>query len=167
LCDRAALPARDSVVPSGAANRLYFCATTRYIYGVNTHNLPPFKRPVGPYSRAVQRGVISDRIDGRSLEGRFLRRCEAELAQQIGGALSFAQKLLIRRISRMMLRLEQFDERLDAGTLTEFDSKVFSALNNHIRLSLRELGLKEPPPKPPNLAEYMAKSRSSASEGDR
>ena len=36
-----------------------------------------------------------------------------------------------------MLRLEQFDEKLDAGTLTEFDSKVFSALNNHIRLSLR------------------------------
>ena len=39
-------------------------------------------------------------------------------------------------------RVELFDEKFDDGTITEFDSKVFSGLNNHVRLALRELGLK-------------------------
>ena len=33
--------------------------------------------------------------------------------------------------------------KFDDGTITEFDSKVFSGLNNHVRLALRELGLKK------------------------
>ena len=73
------------------------------------------QRRFGPYSRAIQRGVVSDVIDGRSREGKYLRRIEAELAAQLGGSPSFAQKLLIRRISRMMLRLEEFDRKLDAA----------------------------------------------------
>jgi hypothetical protein len=98
----------------------------------------------GPYCRALQRGSVGSVIDGRSLQGRFLRRIEGELTAQLGGAPSFAQRLLIRRISRMMLRLDQFDSRLGAGTMTELDQKIYGALCNHVRLGLREIGVKPP-----------------------
>ena len=42
----------------------------------------------------------------------------------------------------MMLRLELFEQRLDEGKLTGFDQKIYGALSNHVRLGLRELGLK-------------------------
>jgi hypothetical protein len=72
-----------------------------------------------------------------------LKRCESELLADLGSEPTFAQRLLVRRISRIMWRLELFDEKFDDGTITEFDSKVFSGLNNHVRLALRELGLKK------------------------
>jgi hypothetical protein len=56
-------------------------------------------------SRVLRRGVLGDRVDGRSREGRFLTKIERELTRQIGQP-SFTQKLLIRRLSRAMLRLE-------------------------------------------------------------
>jgi hypothetical protein len=75
-----------------------------------------------------------------------LKRCESELLADLGSEPTFAQRLLVRRISRIMWRLELFDEKFDDGTITEFDSKVFSGLNNHVRLALRELGLKAKSP---------------------
>ena len=101
----------------------------------------------GPYCRALQRGSVGSVIDGRSLPGRFLRRIERELEHQVGGAPSFAQRLLIRRISRMMLRLDTFDARLDAGTMTELDQKIYGALCNHVRLGLREIGVRPSEPR--------------------
>jgi hypothetical protein len=60
---------------------------------------------------ALRRGVLGDRVDGRSREGRFLTKCERELVTQVGGAPSFTQKLLIKRLSsRGMLRLGRVDE---------------------------------------------------------
>ena len=94
---------------------------------------------IGPYSRAVQRGAVSDVVDGRSREGQYLRRIEAELLAQLGASPTFSAKLLIRQISMMMLRLEDFDKNLDAGRLTEFVS-----LQNAVRLALRDLGLSGP-----------------------
>ena len=67
----------------------------------------------GPYCRALNRGAVSDgAIDGRSRSGWFLRRIEGELLEQVGPTPSFAQRLLVRRISRMMLRLEIFEQQL-------------------------------------------------------
>jgi hypothetical protein len=41
------------------------------------------------------------------------------------------------------LRLELYDERLAAGErLTDYDGKILHALENSVRLALRELGLK-------------------------
>ncbi|HZZ61494.1 MAG TPA: hypothetical protein VFE63_10000 [Roseiarcus sp.] len=57
----------------------------------------------------------------------------------------------------MMLRLEKFEQRLDNGTPTEFDQKVYGALSNHVRLGLRELGLKPPPEKKASLAEVLGR----------
>jgi hypothetical protein len=112
----------------------------------------------GPYCRALNRGAVSDgAIDGRSRPGRFLRRIEGELLAQIGPAPSFAQKLLVRRISRMMLRLELFEQQLDDGTLSDFSQKIYGALSNHVRLGLRDLGLKPRAPKQPSLSDVLAR----------
>jgi hypothetical protein len=96
---------------------------------------------VGPYSTAFTRGTVGD-IDGRSREGRFLRRVEAELVAQVGGQPSFAQSLLIRRAARSMLQLELLDGKMASGAWTGHDARTQGGLNNAVRLALRELGLK-------------------------
>lgn len=53
-----------------------------------------------PDSRALGRGALGDAIDGRSREGKFIRRIEAELLDQLGANPSFAQLLLVRRAAR-------------------------------------------------------------------
>ena len=72
------------------------------------------------------------------------------------GAPSFTQKLLIRRLARVMLRLELIDEKsMGRGTLTDHDARTFSALSN--RLTARELGLKAAPAeKLPDLSDILA-----------
>ena len=62
-----------------------------------------------------------------------------------GGEPSFTQKLLIRRLSRAMLRLELLDEKATVGTLTDHDGRTFSALSNQVRLLAREIGLQARP----------------------
>jgi hypothetical protein len=116
------------------------------------------RQPLGPHSRVLRRGVLGDAIDGRSKEGRFLRHCEAGLLAQLGGEPSFAQRLLIRRVSRAVLRLDFLDEKMASGTLTDHDAKAFSALSNTVRLCLRELGIKATPTKRANpLAEHFSR----------
>jgi hypothetical protein len=117
-------------------------------------------RPLGPHCRALRRGVIGDAIDGRSREGKFLRRIEAELMAQIAASPSFAQSLLIRRAARAMLQLELLDQKMASGNWTAFDGRVQSGLNNAVRLGLKELGLKAAVQRPPTLSEYLsAKTR--------
>jgi hypothetical protein len=119
------------------------------------------RRGVRPHCRALSRGVIGDAIDGRSKEGKFLRRCEAELVAHVDGSPSFAQKLLIRRAARAMLRLELLDAKMASGSWTDHDARTFGGLNNALRLALRELGVRETKPKPiPTIAEIAAGYRS-------
>lgn len=106
--------------------------------------------PLGPHCRALRRGVIGDAIDGRSREGKFLRKCEAELLAQTGGEPSFAQRLLIRRIARAMLKLELFDAKMAGDDWTDHDARTYGGLSNALRLMLRELGLKAAPVAKPN-----------------
>ena len=120
---------------------------------------PPRKlRQLSAESRVLRRGVLGDRVDGRSREGRFLTKIERELVAQLGGQPSFTQKLLIRRLSRAMLRLELLDEKQTAGKeLTAHDGRSFSALSNQVRLLARELGLKAAPAVvPPSLGDYLS-----------
>ena len=106
---------------------------------LNTSSAP--RARVGPYCRVFSRGSLGE-IDGRSREGKFLRRIEAELVAQVGGSPSFAQSLLIRRAARSMLQLELLDAKMAAGTWTGHDSRTQGGLNNAVRLALRELGIK-------------------------
>jgi hypothetical protein len=113
-------------------------------------------RPLSAESRIVRRGVLGDRVDGRSREGRFLSQIERELTRQVGQP-SFAQTLLIRRLARAALRLELIDERSLAGPLGDHDARSFSALSNQVRLLARELGLKAAPSeKLPDLHDIVA-----------
>jgi hypothetical protein len=102
-------------------------------------------RSLSSESRVLRRGVLGDKVDGPSREGRFLTKCERELVAQVGGQPSFTQKLLIRRLSRAMLRLELLDEKAQLSELTDHDGRVFGGLNNVVRLISRELGLKAAP----------------------
>ena len=99
-------------------------------------------------SRILRRGVLGDRVDGRSREGRFLTKIERELTQQVG-VPSFGQVLLIRRLARAALRLELIDERSLSGTLSDHDARSFSVLSNQVRLLARELGLRAAPSEAP------------------
>ncbi len=56
---------------------------------------------------------------------------------------SFAQRLLIRRTARAMLRLELLDAKMSSGDWTDHDARTFGGLNNALRLALRELGVRE------------------------
>jgi hypothetical protein len=112
-------------------------------------------RALNAESRVLRRGVLGDRVDGRSREGRFLSQIERELIAQVGKP-SFTEKLLIRRLSRAMLRLELLDEKALAG-MTDHDARSFSALSNQVRLLSRELGVKAAPAeKLPDLHDILA-----------
>lgn len=99
---------------------------------------------------------MGDEVDGRSREGRFLKKVEVELSAHVGGSPNFAQKTLIRRAARAMLRLELLDEKMTTGNWTDHDGRVFGGLNNALRMCLRELGIKAAPPKTPTLQDYLA-----------
>lgn len=112
---------------------------------------------VGPYSRILQNGA-GEGIDGRTRDGKFIRRCEAELLAQIEGDPSFTQRLLVRRVAKMMFVAERLDEKLTgADNWTPHDARTFGALNTAIARALRDLGLKnQPKAKAPTLADYAA-----------
>ena len=121
---------------------------------------------VGPYSLAFSRGSVGDTIDGRSREGKFLRRVEAELIAQVGGKPSFAQSLLIRRAARSMLQLELLDEKMASGNWTAHDARTQGGLNNAVRLALKELGLKAIAKQPKlSVPEYLAQRDAMRAQG--
>jgi hypothetical protein len=96
-------------------------------------------------------------IDGRSREGRFVGRIEAELIEQLGGLPSFGQRLLVRRAARAALKLELYDQKLTSGDLTDHDSRMYGGLSNNLRLLLRELGVKTPSvDRTPSLRDIVA-----------
>jgi hypothetical protein len=99
---------------------------------------------MGPESRVFKRGVLGDGLDARSREGRFALKCEAELLAQIGGDPTFAQRMLIRRAARAMLRLELLDEKAAKGKWTDHDARTFGGLNNAVRLLMREIAAQTP-----------------------
>ena len=92
---------------------------------------------------------------GGSREGKFLRKCEAELVAQVRGLPSFAQRLLIRRVARAMLRLEAFDARMASGAWTDGDARTYGGLSNSLRLMLRELGFRSATERPRRLADVL------------
>ena len=107
---------------------------------------------VGPQSRLLEHGSL----DGRSVEGRFLRAIEAQLSEHVGGRPTVAQHLLISRVARVALRLELYDRKLAAGEFTDHDGRVYNALHNALRLGLREIGMKAAVAKAPSLADIAA-----------
>jgi hypothetical protein len=106
------------------------------------------KRPLGPYSRRLQRGAIGDLFDGRSAEGRFVRHLEAELIRHLGGNPPITARLLIDRLIKIRLQLDLLDAKLAKGQWTAHDGRTYGGLLNAFRLTARELGIAAPEPEP-------------------
>jgi hypothetical protein len=115
----------------------------------------PRLAPLRAHSRAIRRGALGD-LDGRSVEGRFLRRIEAELVEQLGGNPTFTQTLAIRRIGRLALQSELFDKKMATGDWTSHDSRTAAGISNGLLRALRDLGLKSAQPKTMSLRDYVA-----------
>jgi hypothetical protein len=122
---------------------------------MTTDALPAKTRRIGPYSRAF-RSALGTQFDGRSREGRFIRKVEAEIVAQLGGTASFIQMSLIRRAARTMLQLELLDKKFSSGNWTQPDGHVQGGLANNLRLTLVSLGVKAEPPKKVDLQTYLA-----------
>jgi hypothetical protein len=85
-----------------------------------------------------------------------LRKVQLGLLAQLGREPSFAEELLIQRVTRSMLQLELLDEKFGSGTWSDCDSRVQGGLSNGLRLALTALGLKPPAAKKPSLTEYLS-----------
>lgn len=96
---------------------------------------------IGPHSRLFRRGAVAG-LDGRSAEARFLKTVEAQLTQHVGGDPSVAERVLITRLSRIILRLSLFDDKIASGLGSDFDLKVIGGLDSALRNGLARLGLK-------------------------
>ena len=74
---------------------------------------------------------------------------------KIDGRTSHVQRVLIERGARLMLYIEIMDrETLEAGTMSERNSRQCLAWTNSLRLTLGDLGLKAAPDVvPPSLSD--------------
>ena len=105
-------------------------------------------------------------IDGRTVEGKYLRKIERDLIADLGGPdrISAAQRLLVERVAVDMLRLVLLDREMMNGGFTAHDSRVAHALRNSTRLTLRTLGLERvaPAEKAPKSLSDLFPGRSAA-----
>ena len=104
----------------------------------------------------------SSAISGRTPEGRFIRAVEAQLSEHVGGSPSIVQRMLIRRLANVSLRLELLDRKFAKAKPTDFDTKMYGALHNSFRLLCREIGLKGAEPPVPTIAEYATEKYGTA-----
>jgi len=116
-------------------------------------------RKLTPHSRLLTRGCI----DGRSREGRFLAACRDELTQHVGGSPSPAERVLIDRLSWLQLHVLLIDEKAAGGSpMGAHDQRAYMAFSNAISRGMRQLGLKGTAPRPPTLAEHLARKAAEA-----
>ena len=118
-----------------------------------------------PRRRAARRGgpylQLKQRLDKRTRLGRRAAALERALTEQIGGAPSAAEAALIRLAVTLDLRIELMRARLladEAGD--EPAERHLLAWCNTLARTLRMLGLKAPPARPPSLADIIAESDS-------
>lgn len=92
----------------------------------------------GPFSRDHSLATI----DRRTRAGRVLRNVEADLVQQLGGAPSTAQRLIIQSAALKATRLSLLAEKLlDGDDISEGSDHHALAWLNSMRLDLVALGL--------------------------
>ena len=125
------------------------------------------RRTLGPHSRLLTKGVVGLSIDGRGVDGRYLRHAEANLIAHLGGNPSTTEMILIRHLARVMLRIEKFHAKLESGEWTDHDGRVFGALQNVLLRSIATLGLKPATARPLTNAETMAALSAAAARGQR
>jgi hypothetical protein len=106
-------------------------------------------RRIGPHSRPH----VLAKLDQRTREARYLRETVAALTEHVGTP-TVVQRMLIQRAAALSLKLALLDAE---PTLSEHDMRAYSAWQNHLRLTLRELGATTPAQaEPQSLAELVA-----------
>jgi hypothetical protein len=113
------------------------------------------RRRLGPHTREHQ---LLAGLDWRTREGKLLAAARAELIAHVGGHPNNVQKALIERVARLTLYIELMDrDAVEAGTMSERNSRQYLAWVNALRLCLREIGVEEAKPdKPVSLDHYLA-----------
>jgi hypothetical protein len=94
---------------------------------------------------------------------RFARDRRRRLVAHLGGSISPVQAILVNRLIDLEWESARISSKRDRGEeLSAHGARAFMAMQNHIRLLGRELGLKSPAPKAPTLAEYLAAKKPAA-----
>lgn len=108
--------------------------------------------------------LYQPRIFTARTKQRFRLDRERRLIKHLGGTVSDIQRLLIERIVEIEWAILRLSARADAAPLSPHASRELLAFHNHLRLLTRELGLKPAAPRPPSLAEIMAREASAEHE---
>jgi hypothetical protein len=101
----------------------------------------------------------------RQTRQRFFRRRKAELAAHCGGSPSAAQQILIYRICQNEFELHRLDARMMFGEISGHAARMRFAMENRLRLDLRDLGLKAVASREPTLAEHLARRAEERASG--
>jgi hypothetical protein len=128
---------------------------------VSSLDQPRIKRRhgLGPHTRQHR---LLEGIDWRTREGQVLIAARAELTAHVGGNPNNVQKALIERGARLTLYVEMMDARaLEAGTMSERDSRQYLAWSNALRLTLRDIGVeaRQTSEKAAGLDHYLAAAK--------
>jgi hypothetical protein len=109
-------------------------------------------RSIGPHSRPHRWAML----DGRTKEAALVRTTRDDLIRHCGGNPSAVQRQLIDRIAVLTLHVATFDAKaIEAGGLSERDSRQYLAYSNSLARALRQLGLQGDPKPAPKLADLF------------
>jgi len=97
-------------------------------------------------------------VTTRTAEGRLIRDVRADLIKHVGGAPSAPARALIERAVMLTVQLARMDAKaLRDGAMSEHASREYLAWSNTLTRTMKALGLKAAPAKPPTLAEVRAR----------
>ena len=107
---------------------------------------------MGPYNQPQR----LKKLDGRTKISKLAVETRLALIDHLGGAPSATQLATIERIVWLTVKCALLDQRILAGTDTEYDSKTYLAWSNSLRRALRDLGTAPAAPPPPSLATILS-----------
>jgi len=101
--------------------------------------------------------VYTPRVFNSTTRARFTKDRREGLIRQLGGTATRAQLTLIQRIVRNEWDLLRLDQRMDQGDLSSHAMRTRLAMENRLRLDIRDLcGLKGAKVKPPSIFAALA-----------
>ena len=106
---------------------------------------------LGPYSKEIALA----RCDGRSKEGRLLNQMRRELAKQLGGNPTAAQRAMIERCAMLQLRVAMLDRKVFDHSFSDYDAKTYIAWSNSLARTLDRLNRDSAPAPRRSLQERL------------
>jgi hypothetical protein len=106
-------------------------------------------------SKTAEYRLYTPRLFNATTRQRFFRSRKNGMVRHVGSSPSRAQLILIGRIVQNEWDLLRLDAKMEGG-LSGHDMRARLAMENRLRLDLRDLGLQGATAKPPSLADYIA-----------